>query len=137
MSAISKTKKFKFSDLQSSKVNHGVNLGVFLENLIQAFLVGDIDIIELGLRPADELDTVEDLLTRVIQVVHDDNIVPSVYKLQRGEGTDISSSSGTRSHEMISLRRDKFREAEFIHAHLPRDQYSSGHVGRGRGRGRG
>lgn len=133
MSAISKTKKSKFSDLQSSKVNHSVNLGVFLENLIQAFLIGDIDIIELGLRPADELDTVEDLLTRVIQVVHDDNIIPSAYKLQRGEGTDISSSSGTRSYEMISLRGDKFREAEFIHAHLPRDQYSSGHVGRGRG----
>lgn len=90
----SKTKKSQFSDLQSSKVDHGVNLRMLLENPIQALLIGDIDVVEFGLLPADELDTVEDLLARVVQVIHDDNIVPSAQKFQRGEGTDISSSSG-------------------------------------------
>lgn len=86
----------QITHLQSSKVNHGVNLGMLLENLIQALLIGDIDVIELGFLSADKLDTVENLLRRIVQVVYDDNIVASSQKLQRGEGTDISSSSGAR-----------------------------------------
>lgn len=76
---------------------------MLFENLIQALLIGDINVIELGLLPTDELDTVKNFLRRIVQVVYDDNIVASGQKLQRGEGADISSSSGIRPHWMISL----------------------------------
>lgn len=76
---------------------------MLFENLIQALLIGDINVIELGFLPADELDTVKNFLRRIVQVVYDDNIVASGQKLQRSEGADISSSSGIRPHRMISL----------------------------------
>lgn len=47
-------------------MNHRINLGMLLENLIQALLIGDIDVIELRLLPADELDTVENFLRRIV-----------------------------------------------------------------------
>lgn len=84
--------------LQSCEVDHGVNLWVFLENFIQALCVRDINVVEGWLLSTDKLDTIEDLLRRIVQVIYNNHIVASNQKLQSSEGTDISSSSAVVTH---------------------------------------
>lgn len=79
--------------LESSKVDHAVNVGVLAEDLVQGSLVGDVDIVELGALAADELDAIDDFLGGVVDVVDDDDLVTSLEKRQRGEGANVASAT--------------------------------------------
>lgn len=43
-------------------MNHAVNLGVLLKDLVKGRLIGDVELHELGALAADELDAVDDLV---------------------------------------------------------------------------
>jgi hypothetical protein len=77
-------------------MDHRVDLGMFLEHGIQRLLVRDIDIVEDGLAATDELDAVQDLLRRVVEVVDDNDVVARDEKLQAGEGADVARSSSRK-----------------------------------------
>lgn len=75
-------------------MNDAVNVGVGLEDLVEAILLGDINLDELGLLAADSLNTVEGLGGGVVQVISDDNLVAS---LEQGEGGEGANVTGTTS----------------------------------------
>jgi hypothetical protein len=56
-------------------MNHIVNVGVFIKDLVKSSLVCDIGLIELGPLAADEFNAVEDFLRGVVQIVDDDDLV--------------------------------------------------------------
>lgn len=64
-------------------MDNAVNVGVGLEHLVEAALLGDIELVELGLLATDKLNTLESLRRRVVQVVSNDDLVTS---LEKGEG---------------------------------------------------
>lgn len=64
-------------------MDNAVNVGVGLEHLVEAALLGDIELVELGLLATDKLNTLESLGGRVVQVVSNDDLVTS---LEKGEG---------------------------------------------------
>lgn len=71
--------------LQGSEVDNAVNVGVSLEHLVEAVLLGDIELDELGLLAADKLNALESLGRRVVQVVGNDDLVASLEESKGGE----------------------------------------------------
>ena len=74
-------------------MDNTVNVGVGLEHLVEAILHGDIELVELGLLAADELNAVDDLLGRVVQVVDDDDLVASLEESEGGERANVARST--------------------------------------------
>lgn len=79
--------------LQRSKVNNIVNIRVLLKHLVQLLLVGNVASVVLGPLAADELDAVEDLVRRVVQVVDDDDLVVGLEQGEGGEGADVAGAT--------------------------------------------
>lgn len=75
-------------------MNDTVNVGVSFEDLVEAILLGDIELDKLSLLAADSLDTVQGLDGGVVQVVSDDDLVAS---LEEGEGGERANVTGTTS----------------------------------------
>jgi hypothetical protein len=82
--------------LQSSKVNDTVNVGVGLEDLVEASLIGDIQLNELGLLAADQLDPIQGFHGGVVQVVGNDDLVASLEQSEGGEGANVASATVDR-----------------------------------------
>lgn len=62
-----------------------VNIGVFLEDIVESFFVGDVEVVVFRSSATDEFDAVEDFGGRVIEVVnYDDGIVG----FEEGEGSE-------------------------------------------------
>lgn len=80
------------NSLQSSKVDNIVDVGMVGEDLLEGLLVGDVGIVEDGTLAGDGLNTVEDLLGRVVQVVDNDDLVVG---LEQGEGCEAADVSGS------------------------------------------
>jgi hypothetical protein len=66
-------------------VDHIVNIRVLLKHLIQLLFIGDVQRVVLGPLAADELDAVQDLLRRVVEVVDDDDLVVGLEKSESSE----------------------------------------------------
>lgn len=79
--------------LQSSKVDNAVNVGVSLEDTVKASLVGDIELSELGLLAADQLNALESLSRGVVEVVSDDDLVASLEESEGGERANVARST--------------------------------------------
>jgi hypothetical protein len=79
--------------LQRSEVDHIVDIRVLLEHLVQLLLIGDVQFVVLGPLAADELDTVQDLLRRVVKVVDDDDLVVGLEKSESGERADVAGAT--------------------------------------------
>ena len=79
--------------LQSSKVDNIVDVGVVGKDLLEGLLVGDVGIVEDGSLARDGLDTVEDLLGRVVQVVDNDDLVVGLEQGEGGEASDVSGAT--------------------------------------------
>ncbi|GJC78324.1 hypothetical protein ColLi_01162 [Colletotrichum liriopes] len=67
------------------EVDDTVNLGVLLEDLIEAGLVGDVNLVEVGALAAQELNAVDGDLGRVVEAVDNDNIVAVLEQREGGE----------------------------------------------------
>jgi hypothetical protein len=71
--------------LQGGKVDDIVNVRVLGKDLVQRGLVGDVALVEGGPLAADELDAVDHLGRRVVQVVDDDDLVVGLEESERRE----------------------------------------------------
>lgn len=70
-----------------------VNVGVLLEDLIQSGLIGDINIVESGALATDELDAIDDLLRRIVEIIDNYNLVIGFEERENCKGTNIAGSS--------------------------------------------
>lgn len=79
--------------LQSSEVNDTVDVGVGLKDLIESRLVGDIQLGELGLLARDQLNALQGLGGRVVQVISHDDLIASIEEGEGGEGANVARST--------------------------------------------
>lgn len=75
-------------------MDHIVNIWVVGEDLVQALLVCDVDIVQSWANTRDHLNAIDDFIGRVVQVVHNDNLVASLNEGESGEGADVAGASG-------------------------------------------
>lgn len=90
------------SYLERSEVDNAVNVGVGLEDLVEALLVSDIELDELGLLAGDQLNAVQGLGGGVVQVVGHDNLVPSLKQGEGGERANVARATA----DMVSWDRN-------------------------------
>lgn len=81
------------SHLQRSEVDNAVNVGVGLEHLVKGILLSDIELDELGLLARDQLNTLESLGRRVVQVVSNDNLVTGLEEGKGGERANVARAT--------------------------------------------
>ena len=74
-------------------MDYAVYIRMLCEYFVKCSFVRDIEIIKVGFLTADELDAVDDLWGRVIQVVCNDNLIARFQEGQSSEGSDISSAA--------------------------------------------
>lgn len=83
----------EMSHLQGSEVDNTVNVRVGLEHLVEAVLLSDIELNELGLLARNQLNTSECLFRRVVQVVSNDNLVTSFEESKGGERANVARAT--------------------------------------------
>jgi hypothetical protein len=81
-----------------------VNVRVLGEDLVQRGLVGDVALVEGGPLAADELDAIDHLGRRVVQVVDDDDLVVGLQKGERREGADVARATVGSQSMLITVR---------------------------------
>lgn len=88
-------------------MNHAVNVRVLLKDAVKGSLVGDVELDKLGPLAADQLDAVDNLFGRVVQVVSDDDLVAG---LEKGEGREGANVAGTTAAlRSVFLQLDIFK----------------------------
>lgn len=73
-------------------MDDAVDVGVGLEHLVETLLVGDIELNELGLLARDQLNALQSLWRRVVQVVGHNNLVA---RLEQGKGGERANVART------------------------------------------
>lgn len=58
-------------------MNDTIYVGILLENFVKSAVIGNIYIVETRPLAADQLDTVDGLLGRIVKIVSDDDFVAS------------------------------------------------------------
>lgn len=91
--------------LEGSKVNHAVNLGVLLEDLVESILVGDVDLVEVGALAAEELNAVDGDLGGVVKAVDDDHIVAVLKKSEGGKRADVAGATVSHRSARLAFHR--------------------------------
>ena len=81
--------------LQRCEVDYTVNLGMLLKDLVQTLLVHNVHIVVCRLLAANELDSVEHLRGRVVEVVDNHDFVSGFEECEDGEGTDVAGATAT------------------------------------------
>ena len=56
-------------------MNDTINVWMFLENFVKIFLLSNIDVCKTGPFARDELNAIDGLFGRVIQVIRNDNFI--------------------------------------------------------------
>ena len=79
--------------LQSSKVDHAVNIRMRLEDLVEVLLFPNVDIVELRSLARDKLNSINCLFGRVEQVVYNNNLVASLEEGKRCERPNVAATS--------------------------------------------
>lgn len=68
-----------------------VDVGVFGEDFIKSFLVGDVKLVVLRFLSTDEFNSVKDLRGGIVEVVNDHNLVVCFEEGEGRERADIAS----------------------------------------------
>lgn len=89
--AVSAARDFVY--LESRKMNHAINGGVFGEDMVEGLLIGDVDIVEDGAAAAELLNAVKGDLGGIIKVVDDDDIVAVLEQRQAGERANVAGTT--------------------------------------------
>jgi hypothetical protein len=74
-------------------VNDTVDPWMRSKDLVKAFFVGDVDLVEIWPLPTKELDTIERDFGGVVQTIDDHNFVAMLKQCQRGERANVTGSS--------------------------------------------
>jgi hypothetical protein len=78
-------------------MNDIVNVWVFGEDLVEPSFVCDVAFVEGRPLAADELDAIDDLLGRVVEIVDDDDFVVCLEEGKRCEGANVASATARES----------------------------------------
>ena len=78
-------------------MNDAVNIGMFREYIVESLLVPDVKTDEVWSFAADEFYAVNDLLGRIVEIVDNDNLVPSFEEGEGSEGANVASTPEIRS----------------------------------------
>lgn len=70
-----------------------VNVWVLLEDLVERSLILNVELVELWLLAADELNAVDDLLRRVVEVIDDDDLIASLEESERCERANVAGTT--------------------------------------------
>lgn len=79
-----------------------VNVWVFLEDLVESGLILDIQLVELWPLAADQLDAVDDLFRRVVEVVNDDNLVASLEEGESRERANVACATAVDQQAAVT-----------------------------------
>lgn len=82
-------------------MNDTVNLGVFCEDIVESFLIGEVHGVELRTAATEDLDAVEGDLRRVVEVVNDHHVVAMLKQSKGGEGADVART--TTIEKLVSV----------------------------------
>ena len=74
-------------------MDHTINLGMFLKELVKGGLVRNIELEELRSLPTDELNTIKNFIARIVQVVCNDYIVACFEKRKCSKRPNVASST--------------------------------------------
>lgn len=85
-------------------MNNAVNRRVLREDIVQCWLVGDVNFVEDGPLAADQLDAIKGDLGGIVEVVDDDDIVAVLEEYQRGEGADVASATASNNQYPMANR---------------------------------
>lgn len=58
-------------------MNDTIYVRILLENFVKSAVIGNIDIVETRPLAADQLDTIDGLLGRIVKIVSNDDLVAS------------------------------------------------------------
>lgn len=84
-------------------MDDAVNIRMVLKNLVEGAIVGDIELVKLRSLAANQLNPIDGLFRRIVQVVGNDDLVPG---FQQGEGGERSNVSGASARICISLNQN-------------------------------
>jgi len=84
-------------------VNHAVDLGVLLKDLVKTGIVGHVDLVERGALPADELDAVDGNLGRVVEVVNNDDIITILEQSERGKRPNVTGATASHNQHIFFI----------------------------------
>jgi hypothetical protein len=82
--------------LEGREVDDIVNVWVLGEDLVERGLVCDVAFVEGRSLAADELDAIDDLLWRVVEIVDDDDLVVGLKKGEGREGANVACATATK-----------------------------------------
>ncbi|GKT45248.1 uncharacterized protein ColSpa_05429 [Colletotrichum spaethianum] len=91
--------------LEGGEVDDAVDLGVLLEDGIEAGLVGNVDLVEVGALAAQELDAVDGDLGRVVEAVDNDHIVAVLEQGEGGEGANVAGTTASHQDARLAIAR--------------------------------
>lgn len=80
--------------LEGSEVDDTVDVGVFLEDIIQGLFVGDVEVVVVRPSAADEFNAVEDFGRGVVKVVDNDDRVVGFKESEGSEGANVAGATG-------------------------------------------
>jgi hypothetical protein len=80
-----------------------VNVRMCAENLIETFLICNVEIEIFGLLAADELYSIQDFRGGVVQVVCNNDFVASLEKRKCGKGANVAGASVCMSASGLQL----------------------------------
>lgn len=79
--------------LQGGEVDDIVDVWVFIEDSVQRLLVGDVDFLVLWSLAADELDSVQHFVGRIVEVVYNDDLVVGFEKRKGCERANVARAT--------------------------------------------
>lgn len=80
-------------NLEGSKVDYTVQIGMGLKDFVKRLLVGDIDLSKLRPLPTDQFNAIQGLDRGIIQVISDDNLVTGFEQGQGRKRPNVSRSA--------------------------------------------
>lgn len=83
----------KKAHLESSEVDNAVNVRVGGKDFVEIGLVGDIDLGECWSLSTDQFNTVESLFGGIVEVIGDDNLIPSLEQCKSSERANVACAT--------------------------------------------
>ncbi len=76
-------------------MNYIVDIRMLGEDLVEAGFIGDINAIEIRSLAANQFDSVDRLLRRVVETINNDNFVAGFEECKGGKRTNVSRTPGS------------------------------------------
>jgi len=109
---------------------HAVNVWMRLEDLVKVLFFPDVNVEVFGPLAAEKLNTIDDFIRSIIEVVHNHDLVVGLQQRESGEGANVAASSGSQS--VAWLAAEQVAEVAILpgdenraYSHLCGDRWSS------------